>query len=131
MILWRSLTKEEFEVRITCSRAGEMRHSELLDLRSDYSEVKGEGKGADEYGDGGGQMHGDDSMEECKVEENENDRKLKARELGVEEIRKGMERMLFRLVAKGWANLLFGLSLNVGWLMAAMQAQRSVSYNPA
>lgn len=130
MILWRSLTKEEFEVKILCSRVGEMKIPHSYG-KSDRMGGIDEKESTDEYGDGGGQMHRNNNAEDSKVEEDKNDHRLQQHELGIEEIRSGMERMLFRLVARGWVYLFFGVCLNVGWVLAAMQAQQSISYNPA
>ena len=114
MITWRSLTKEEFDVKTSCSRQGEI----MLSI----PEEDQRGQGTKE-----GRVIEDSASEldELKQGANGEDRRGQ-----IAEVRQGIERMLSRFVFKGYMCLTVGMLLNPAWLVAVMYVQQNIAYKP-
>ena len=150
MIFWRSLTKEEFEVKTTCTRSGEI----LLESANFWDRKLSKGKERSEDGEqvrfkkiqsDGDACHENNNNHDSQLKDEEEDRAEYGVEDGVryesnyedrtarsmKEINETLENMLKWLVIRGWMYTIFGLALNVVWLVVLMKVQRSISYNPA
>ena len=107
MITWRSLTKEVFDVRTSCSRRGQM-------MPEDEKWIQGN--------------------QERRVDEDSSDElpdlETDGRTRQISDVGKGIERMLSRFVMKGYICLILGLLLNPAWLIAVMHVQQNIAYKP-
>lgn len=154
MIFWRSLTKEEFEVKTTCTRSGEilLESANFWDRKVSKEDERPEGeeqvrvqKIQSDDDVGHENKNNDNSQlkdeEEDRVEdgvryernyEDSREHNLRVRTAkSMKEINDRLENMLKWLVIRGWMYTIFGLALNVVWLVVLIKVQRSISYNPA
>lgn len=156
MIFWRSLTKEEFEVKTTCTRSGEilLESANFWDRKVSKEEERSEDgeqvrvQKVQSNGDVGHENNNNDNdnsqskdEEEDRVEdgvryernnEDKREHSLRVRTArSMKEINDRLEKMLKWMVIRGRMYTIFGLALNVVWLVVLMKVQKSISYNPA
>ena len=164
MVFWRSLTKEEFEVKTTCTRSGEilLESANFWDRKVSKEEERPEGEeqvrvkkiqSDDDVGHENNNNNSNNNNNNSQLKDEEEDRVEYRVEDGVrhernhednrehnlrvrtaksmKEINERLENMLKWLVIRGWMYTIFGLALNVVWLVVLIEVQRSISYNPA
>ena len=157
-IVWRSLAKEEFEVKTSCTRSGEinflmMKDNKLMNTTMERNKENNNGINS--------KNHYDEEEESSKFYENKNKKhrnknynnndraiyKLGTNDLKycsgdmnkhenehndqMKMINNGVENMLWWYTCKGYLFIIFGILLNFGWLIAVMQVKQQIVYKPS
>ena len=135
MVVWRSLTREEFEVRVACSRSGNMMFAPLPASEAEKEREEREGE---ETAEREGRLR--DDRAEREESESGGDcvdfgRSASKGSVGMRDkqsssIRDDIEHMLSRFVMRGYVYIAMGVLLNVGWLTAVSYVQSNLTYKP-
>ena len=146
-IVWRSLTKEEFEIKTSCTRSGKINFLSVIDNETmKINNVKNNGNNSKSYYDEEEKISNFDKNKNI----NKNERRditsknklytndlnytscdINEREDQMKMINNGIERMLWWYTCKGYFFIIFGILLNLGWLITAMQLKQQIIYKPS
>jgi hypothetical protein len=128
MILWQSLTFQEFEVKSTYSYVGgKMIKGNFLSLPKDRNGMNDSGKRLlQNY-----KVNAITSKREHNLEEDERLFLTEERHTPFEKtINQSIKQLVKIFVIKGYFYLILGILINALWLTVVLQAQQNITYNP-
>ena len=153
-IVWRSLIKEEFEIKTSCTRSGKINLLSVKDKETTkINNVKNNGNNGKNYYDEEEEISNFDrnknrnenknySLNNYERRDNTSKNKLNANDLEynsddnerdnqMKMINNGIEKMIWWYTCKGYFFVIFGVLLNFGWLLTVMQLKQQIVYKPS